>query len=288
MKNEIQSLFTNNGVGVGLRPAHYSDFLNQIPQSVSWVEVISDNFLQWKHHKDSHIQSRSVSFLEKIRKEVPVYLHGVSLNIGSADPIDLDYLNRLKKLIEQINPAIVSDHLCWNGVDGQNLHDLMPLPYNRIMLNHVADKIDQVQNFLKRRIVIENPSSYFEFKKSDMTEADFVSELVVQADCGLLLDINNVYVSSVNHSFNALDYFKKIPQNRIAQIHLAGHSVKNGYLIDTHDAPVCSEVWDLYRDVNSRFGKISTMLERDDDIPEWSELEKEILMIRKIQNEKSQ
>lgn len=286
MKNETQSLFTNNGVGVGLRPAHYSDFLNQIPQSVSWVEVISDNFLEWKHHKDHNLQSRSVGFLEKIRREVPVYLHGVSLNIGSADPVDLDYLNRLKKLIEQINPAIVSDHLCWNGVDGRNLHDLMPVPYNRVMLDHVANKIDQVQNFLKRRIVIENPSSYFEFKYSDMNESDFMSELVTQADCGLLLDVNNVYVSSVNHGFKAKDYFEKIPQNRVAQIHLAGHSVRDGYLIDTHDAPVCPEVWDLYRYVTARFGKISTMLERDDDIPEWSELEKEVLMIGKIQNEK--
>lgn len=287
MKNETQSLFTNNGVGVGLRPTHYSDFLNQIPQSISWVEVISDNFLQWKHHKDHDLQSRSVSFLEKIRKEVPVYLHGVSLNIGSADPVDLDYLERLKNLIEKINPAIVSDHLCWNGVDGENLHDLMPIPYNQVMLNHVADKIDQVQNILKRRIVIENPSSYFEFKNSDMTESDFMSELVTKADCGLLLDVNNVYVSSINHGFKAMDYFEKIPSHRIAQIHLAGHSVKDGYLIDTHDAPVCPEVWDLYRHVTARFGPISTMLERDDHIPEWSELEKEILMIGKIQNEKS-
>lgn len=286
-EKETQTLFANNGVGVGLRPAHYSDFLNQIPQSISWIEVISDNFLQWKYHRNHNLQNQAIRFLEQIRKDVPVYLHGVSLNIGSADPVDLDYLERLNFLIEQIEPAVVSDHLCWNGVDGKNLHDLMPIPYNEVTLNHIADKIDQVQNHLKRRIVIENPSSYFEFKKSDMSESDFISKLVTQADCGLLLDVNNVYVSSVNHGFKPKDYFESIPKNRIAQIHLAGHSVKNGYLIDTHDAPVCQEVWDLYRWVTAKFGLISTMIERDDHIPDWNELEKEVLMIGKIQNEKS-
>lgn len=270
------------GIGVGLRPTHYSQFLNEIPKSVSWVEVISENFMPWSDGKFR----KSFVTLDHIRQQIPVALHGVSLNIGSNDNIDMDYLKRLKLLIDQIQPMIVSDHLSWTGVNGLNMHDLLPIPYTKEALQKISDKVDLVQNFLGRKILLENPSSYLEFENSELSEWDFISELLKKADCDLLLDINNVYVSSVNHNFDPKVYLSNIPQNRLGQVHLAGHSNMDGYLIDTHDTPICEEVWDLYKWSTNHFGLINTMVERDGNIPEWTELEKEILKIGEIRNEK--
>ena len=269
------------GVGVGLRPAHFSRFIEQKPSTVSWVEVISENYMSWKNQPPGAALQR----LRKVRSELPVVLHGVSLSIGSVDEVNLDYLKRLKELMDHIQPAWISDHLCWTGVKGQNLHDLLPLPYTQETLLLVSQKIDQVQNYLGRKILIENPSSYLAFQQSEMSEDSFLNELVKKADCGLLLDVNNVYVSAVNHGFDAQKYLMNIPIDRVGQIHLAGHSDMDGYLIDTHDMPICEEVWRLYQFAIQRFGAISTMVERDDNIPEWEELEKEIVKIGDLRDE---
>lgn len=269
------------GAGVGLRPAHHSRFLEQKPTSVSWIEVISENYMPW----GSQGFGRAFQTLKKLRNDLPVALHGVSLNLGSTDKLDMDYLNRLKELVDAIDPVVISDHLSWTGIDGKNLHDLLPIPYTTETLKLISERIDKVQNFFGRRILVENPSSYLEFSNSEMSESEFLVELLSKADCGLLLDVNNIYVSSVNHGFNAVDYFKNIPAERIGQIHLAGHSKMDGYLIDTHDEPVCEEVWNLYRQVVTKFGFRSTMIERDGNIPEWNDLEREILKIGEIENE---
>lgn len=277
----MNPLFKDLGVGVGLRPAHRSQFLEQKPASVSWVEVISENYMPWSGQDFG----KSFQALQRIRENLPVALHGVSLNIGSADKLDLDYLKRLRKLIDAIDPFLVSDHLAWTGVGGENLHDLLPVPYTEEALELISGKILQVQEFLGRRILIENPSSYLEFRGSEMSEPEFVGRLIEESDCGLLLDVNNVYVSSVNHGFDPIAYLEQIPPERIGQIHLAGHSRVNGYLIDTHDAPVCDEVWSLFRWCVEKFGGRSTMIERDGNIPEWPELESEILQIGEIRDE---
>ncbi len=268
------------GAGVGLRPAHYSRFLEQPPKSISWIEVISENFMPWKNIG----LGRSFQKIEKFRKDFPVSLHGVSLNIGSSDPVDLDYLKRLKILIDSIDPFVISDHLSWTGVEGFNVHDLLPLPYTQESLKLISEKIDQVQNYLGRQILIENPSSYFEFKKSEMSENEFIIELLNKSDCGLLLDINNVYVSSVNHQFNPHKYLSSLPTERIGQIHLAGHSIADDHLIDTHDTAVCDDVWALYKFSIEQFGIKNSMIERDGNIPEWDELEIEIYKMKEIQN----
>ncbi|MGZ3769008.1 MAG: MNIO family bufferin maturase [Bdellovibrio sp.] len=281
----MKSFFKDFGTGVGLRPSHYSEFLKKTPDSVSWLEVISENFMPWQNG-NSETEVRAFQNLEKVRTNLPVFLHGVSMNLGSCDDLDFDYLKKLKDLVQKIDPAIVSDHLCWTGVKGFNVHDLLPVPYTFEALQLMVEKIDRVQNFLGRRILIENPSSYLEFTQSEMSEWDFLKTLTEKADCGLLLDINNIYVSSVNHNFDPLEYLRTLPQERIGQIHLAGHStMKGGYLIDTHDHPVCDEVWDLYRWSVNNFGTFSTMIERDDNIPEWQELEKEVLTIQRIRDE---
>lgn len=274
-------LFKDLGVGVGLRPAHRPLFLKNPPSSVSWVEVTTENYMSWEQEG----LGKSFQSLLKIRQDFPVVLHGVSLNLGSIDPVNKFYLTRFRQLIEQIDPTLISDHLAWTGINGENLHDLLPLPYTQEALTHISSKIDQVQNYLGRRILIENPSSYLEFANSEMSEVDFLLEVLNKTDCGLLLDINNVYVSSVNHGFNPKDYLRKIPGHRIGQIHLAGHSNLRGYLIDTHDAPVCPEVWELFRYSVELFGSKSTMIERDGHIPEWNEMESELLKIGTIQNE---
>jgi len=276
--------FKDLGVGVGLRPAHYEHFLSRKPDSVSWVEVISENFMGW----EKRAPGRALQTLEKIRKNVPVVLHGVSLNIGSTDPLNPAYLSRLSELAHRIEPAWISDHLCWTGVSGQNLHDLLPLPYTPEVLSLVRNKLLSAQEILGRRLLIENPSSYLQFEHSEMTEWDFLAELSKTADCGILLDINNVYVSSVNHGFDPLEYLKAIPKERVGQIHLAGHTNKGHYLIDTHDAPICEEVWKLYTWAVDHFGSVSSMVERDDNIPEWSELEMELKRISQIRVEREE
>lgn len=278
----MSSGFKDLGVGVGLRPAHYSEFKEKIPKSVSWVEVISENFMAWENQNLNEAHHK----LLKIRQEIPVLLHGVSLSVGSADGLNQSYLKRWKELIDIIQPTQVSDHLCWTGVDGENLHDLLPIPYTQEVLVHIAEKIDSVQNFLGRRILIENVSSYFEFQNSEMEEWTFLRELTKKSGCGILLDINNVYVSSVNHGFDAKTYLNQIPTEHVGQIHLAGHSQVESHLIDTHDQPVDKKVWDLYRWFTKKHGRFSTMIERDANIPEWHELEQELLQIGEIRNEK--
>lgn len=276
--------FKNLGIGVGLRATHYQHFLEHKPKSVSWVEVISENFMDWKNQKTGQ---RPLQTLQKVRQDYPVVLHGVSLSVGSCDPLDKQYILALKDLIHKIAPAWVSDHLCWTGVLGENLHDLLPIPYTEEALHLVTHKLKQVQDYLNRHILIENPSSYLQFENEDFTEWSFLAEVARAADCGILLDVNNIYVSSINHKFDPLVYLKSLPKERVKQIHLAGHTNLGTHLIDTHDAPVCNEVWDLYRWACGYFDGVSVMLERDDKIPAWEELELEIKKMAAIQKEEN-
>lgn len=279
----MSELYSDLGVGVGLRPTHYSEFLSNRPSTVSWFEVISENFIAWQNGD----LDRSHRLLLDLRRDYKLMLHGVSMNLGSVDPVNMDYLRRLKELIDLVEPHIVSDHLCWTGVEGRNLHDLLPMPYTQESLQLMSEKIRRVQDVLGRRILLENPSSYLEFKMTEMSEWEFLTELSQRADCGLLLDINNIYVSSVNHGFDPLDYLQAIPFERVGQIHLAGHSVMDGYLIDTHDEPICPEVWSLFDWYTKNRGLMSTMVERDDNIPEWLELEKELSQVEQVRRHHS-
>jgi hypothetical protein len=246
------------GFGLGLRPEHYREFLEGRPR-VDWLEVLSENYLV--------PGGRPLHHLDRIRRDVPMVMHGVSLSIGSADPLDLGYLRELKALAARIEPGWISDHLCWTGVDHRNLHDLLPLPYTEASLRHLADRVAQVQEVLGRRLVLENVSSYLSFAADEMSEAEFIVELCRRSDCALLLDVNNVYVSSVNHGFDARAFIDAMPAERVVQIHLAGHQDHGTHLIDTHDAPVCEAVWHLYEHTLRRLGAVPTMIERDDHIP---------------------
>jgi hypothetical protein len=255
------------GVGVGLRPIHYPDLLaagGPAELGVDWLEAISENYM---------IRGgRPLRVLETLRERFPLVLHGVSLNVGSADPLDRAYLDRLRALARRYEPAWLSDHLCWTGVDGRNLHDLLPLPYTQEALEHVADRVRRVQDFLGRRIALENVSSYLAYAEDAMPEWEFLAEIAERADCGILLDVNNVFVSAHNHGFDADAYLRAIPAERVFQIHLAGHSEEGPLLIDTHDHPVRDEVWALYESVLRRVGPVSTLIEWDDRIPPLTEL----------------
>ncbi len=251
------------GHGIGLRPKHYGRMLEEKPP-VDWVEAISENFMA--------PGGRPVAVLEKVRRDVPVVLHGVSLSIGSVDPLSSRYLANLKALVERVDPAWVSDHLCWGSHGGRYVHDLLPLPYTDEALEHVVARVGIVQDVLHRQILLENVSSYVAFRDSTMTEWEFVSEVARRADCGILLDVNNIYVSARNHGFDPLDYLDGVPGDRVGQIHLAGHSDKGKYLLDTHDHPVPDPVWNLYREAIRRFGRVSTLVEWDDNVPELEEL----------------
>lgn len=277
----MSTLFDDLGVGVGLRSPHYHEILKNKPKTISWIEVISENFMAWQNQETNEAHQ----ILLDIRNDYPVFLHGVSLSIGSADDLNLDYLKRLKQLTQIIEPKMISDHLCWTGIDGKNLHDLLPIPYTKEALNLISNKIDAVQNYLGRRILIENVSSYIEYKMNEMTEWEFLSEICRKNDCGLLLDINNVYVSSVNHDFDPKVYLQNIPHDKVAQIHMAGHSIEGDHLIDTHDQPVCEDVWNLFCWFTEKYGTFSSMIERDANIPEWGELESELIKIGTIRNE---
>lgn len=259
------------GVGLGLRPVHYDHVLSRRP-AVSWFEVISENYMGLRGGSSG---GRPLEVLEKVRCDYPVMLHGVSLSIGSADALNQDYLKRLKRLIRIVEPAIISDHLCWTGVGGRNLHDLLPLPYTETVVNHVAARLRKVQEFLGRRILVENVSSYLTYRHSEMTEWEFLAEIASRADCGILLDVNNIHVSAVNHGFSALDYINAIPKKRVGQMHLAGYSDEGGFLIDTHDHPVSDPVWDLYAAAIKRFGRVPTLIEWDDKIPSFERLQQE-------------
>jgi uncharacterized protein (UPF0276 family) len=269
---------SKNGIGLGLRVCHYDEFFRErrlSPESstsLGWVEVISENYMAWT----SHWPQRPVETLEKVRQLTDVALHGVALSIGSSDEPDLAYLKSLKNLASRIEPIVISDHLCWTSVDGEQLHDLLPLPRTKESLSHVVDKISRVQDYLGRQILIENVSSYLEFSVNTMTEVDFITQIVQQSGCGLLLDVNNVYVNAVNHGTSASSFLDSLPAGCVGQIHLAGHSKREGYLIDTHDAPVCDEVWDLYEQSLQKFGPVNAMIEWDAQIPTWSRLLKEV------------
>lgn len=246
------------GFGLGLRPDHYRDFLAG-PQPVDWLEIISENYMV--------PGGKPLAMLDAIRAGYPLVMHGVSLSIGSDEPLDTAYLAELKALERRVEPLWISDHLCWTGINAHNTHDLLPLPYDAPALDCVVGNIGRVQDFLGRRILIENPSSYVTFRSSDRSEWEFLAEMATRADCLLLLDVNNIYVSARNHGFDPLDYLAGLPADRIQQIHLAGHSDMGDYVIDTHDADVCDAVWDLYAKAIGMFGPVATMIERDDDIP---------------------
>ena len=273
----MSSKLPHLGFGLGLRTEHYNAILQSKPAEslkVDWFEALSENYMI--------PGGKPLYFLDEIRENYPVVLHGVSLSIGSTTPFDGDYLRDLKKLADRIQPAWISDHLCWTGVHGQNMHDLLPLPYTEETAKHVAERVKIVQDYLGRQILLENVSSYASYVDSSMTEWEFISEIAEAADCLLLLDVNNIYVSSFNHQFDAKAFIDGVPAKRVQQIHLAGHHNYGDYIIDTHDAPVIDPVWDLYEYAISKFGAISTMIERDDNIPPLDALVRELDIARKI------
>jgi hypothetical protein len=261
------------GFGLGLRTQHYAYILENHPQ-IDWFEAITEDYLV-EGGKPLH-------YLNRIRELYPLVMHGVSLSIGSCDPINTQYLKKVKALADKIQPVWISDHLCWTGVDGLNTHDLLPLPYTEEALKHVVLRVKQVQDFLGRPILLENVSSYIEYRDSSISEWEFLTAIAEQADCFILLDINNIYVSAVNHHFNPLNYLNGIPLHRVRQFHLAGHKNCGDYIIDTHDAPVIDNVWSLYAQAVKRFGRVATMIERDDEIPEFPVLFEELQQAKKI------
>ncbi|WP_296673720.1 DUF692 domain-containing protein [Sulfuricaulis sp.] len=261
------------GFGLGLRPTHYETVLNESP-AVDWFEIISENYLI--------PGGKPLHYLDRIRERYPMVMHGVSLSIGSQDALDREYLKQLRALADRVEPEWISDHLCWTGAHGLNAHDLLPLPYTEEALKHVATRVSEVQDFLGRRILLENVSSYVSYPESEMSEWEFLREIATRADCLILLDINNIYVSSVNHEFDPHDYLQAIPVERVWQFHLAGHRNHGDYIIDTHDEPVIDPVWDLYAQAVRRFGRVSTMIERDDNIPPLPELLAELDRARQI------
>jgi uncharacterized protein len=280
----------NLGIGVGLRSTHYSTILNERPK-INWLEAISENYFDLD---PGALQSTPpLKNLLEIRDHYPVALHGVSMSIGSSDEINPTYLRKLKDLINAIDPLWVSDHLCWTGIDGENLHDLLPLPYTEETIRHVAEKILYVQDTLKRPLVIENVSAYLSYTHSEMSEWEFIKEIIRRCDSEILLDVNNVYVSSKNQNFNPIEFIKTLPKARIREIHLAGHSSLDSLLVDTHDGPVCDEVWDLYKQTISIIGPRPTLIEWDDKIPEFSVLFEEakkaevIMLEQKLKQEKN-
>ena len=264
---------TLSGFGLGLRPSHYEAILSE-PQPIDWLEVITENYLV--------PGGKPLDYLDRIRERYPLVMHGVSLSIGSTDPIDTQYLKDVRALAGRVEPHWISDHLCWTGIEGKNLHDLMPLPYTEEALASVVGRVGQVQDSLGRRILLENVSSYLTFKHSELSEWEFLAEVAQRADCDILLDINNIYVSSINHGFDAMEYLRAMPKSRVRQFHLAGHSDMGGHLIDTHDHPVIQPVWDLYAQALHLFGEVPTMIERDDNIPELPELLTELDRARNI------
>ncbi len=264
--------FPNLGLGVGLRTPHFGYLLAERP-AVDWFEIISENYL------DSRGRPRYV--LEQLADRYPIVMHGVSLSIGGTDPLDFEYLRKLQGLAGAVNARWVSDHLCWTGTAGRNTHDLLPLPLNEATLRHTAERVRVVQDFLERPLVVENPSSYVTFRSSTLTEWEFLARLCELADCRLLLDVNNVYVSSVNHDFDPLEYVRSVPHERIVQIHLAGHTACGTHLVDTHDGPVVDPVWRLYREAHRLTGGVATLLEWDARIPPFPAVQAELQKARR-------
>lgn len=261
------------GFGLGLRPPHYHAIIDTRP-AVDWFEILSENYLV--------PGGKPLHFLERIRADYPMVMHGVSLSIGSTDDLDVAYLRELKALAERVEPVWISDHLCWTGVHGGNTHDLLPLPYTEETARHVAARVTAAQEFLGRRILLENVSSYASYVDSSLSEWEFITLVSDMADCLLLLDVNNIYVSAFNHGFDARAFIDGVPAHRVQQIHLAGHHNHGDYIIDTHDAPIIDPVWDLYDYALARLGPVSTMIERDDHIPELPELVAELGIARRL------
>jgi uncharacterized protein (UPF0276 family) len=259
--------------GLGLRPEHYEEIVAS-PGKVSWFEALSENYMVKG--------GMPLYWLDRIRRDYPMALHGVSLSIGTTDPIDTVYLDELKALADRVQPMWVSDHLCFTGLGGLNMHDLLPLPYTEEALDHVAERIKRVQDHLGRRLVLENVSSYVTYAASELTEWDFIAQLCQRADCDILLDVNNVYVSAFNHEFDAMAFLRAMPRARVRQFHLAGHTHKGSHIIDTHDHPIVPDVWDLYAEAVKLFPGVPTMIERDADIPPYAELLAELDQARGI------
>lgn len=261
------------GYGLGLRPTYYQTILDTQPY-VDWFEIISENYMLEG--------GKPLYFLDKIRANYPIAMHGVSLSLGSTDPLDLDYIKRLKTLAARVEPMWISDHLCWTSHGGHHLHDLLPLPYTEESINHVVARIQAVQEYLGQRILLENVSSYITYLHSTMPEWEFYNTIAQRADCLLLLDINNIYVSSVNHQTDPMDYINAVSPERVYQFHLAGHTNNGDHIIDTHDHPVIEGVWTLYEKALQRFGAVSTMIERDDRFPPFEELLQELAQARQL------
>ncbi|MBI1321023.1 MAG: DUF692 family protein [Candidatus Hydrogenedens sp.] len=266
----------NLGLGLGLRSVHFPYIIEHWP-AVDWFEIISENFM------DSQGRPRRV--LDQIAERYPVVMHGVSLSIGSSDPLDWEYLRKLKALADAVRPRWVSDHICWTGVAARNTHDLLPIPFTEETLRHVVERIRVVQDYLERPLVLENPSSYVEFRVSCMSESEFIARLAEEAECGLLLDVNNVYVSSFNHDRSPEDFIRGLPHERIVQFHLAGHTNYETHIIDTHNDHVIDPVWALYRLAHRLTGGVSTLLEWDADIPPFPVLHAEVLKARQHMSE---
>jgi uncharacterized protein (UPF0276 family) len=256
------------GIGLGLRTVHYGHLLEHWPR-VDWFEIISENYMQ--------TAGRPLYFLDQIAERYPIVMHGVSLSIGSSDELDMAYLAELKKLRDRTGALWVSDHLCWTGVAGRNTHDLLPMPYTEEALHHTASRVRRVQEFLESPILLENPSSYVEFAGSTMTEWSFLRALAEEADCGLLLDVNNVYVSGYNHGFDPATYLDAMPFDRVVQMHVAGHTNNGTHIVDTHIGPVIDPVWDLAREAYRRCPAVSLLLEWDAEIPPFEDVHKEAL-----------
>lgn len=264
------------GYGLGLRSVHYDYILKNWP-AVDWFEAITENFLE--------PGGRPRAILRKLREEYPIVLHGLSFNIGSNEPIDFEYLTKLKTLRDEIQPEWISDHLCWTGIDGFTSHDLLPISYTQENLVRCATKILKIQDFLQANVVIENPTTYLQFRSSEMPEWEFINRLVEKTECNVLLDINNVFVSAFNLGFDSAEYINSLNPRAIKQFHLAGHTDNKTHLVDTHDHPVRDEVWGLYRHACQLFGPVPTLLERDDNIPDFSELLQELQLARELQNQ---
>ena len=265
------------GHGIGLRTAHFAELLAAGPSRVGFFEVISENFFE--------PGGRPWAVLDRVRRDLPVVLHGVSMGVGNASPVSREYLRRLRVLIDRVEPVWVSDHLCWGAYGGHHVHDLLPLPYTEEAVKHVAAQLIEVQELLGRRILLENVSSYVSYRASELSEAEFVCAVAEQADCGLLIDINNVYVSSHNHGFSAEAYLDQIPIERVGQFHLAGHTDYGDYLLDSHIGPIGAPVWALYRRAVERFGPVPTLVEWDEAIPSFSEVCDEAERAKRIEAE---
>lgn len=268
---------TLQGFGLGLRPQHFPDIVGGDAGAcagVDWFEIISENFIA--------TGGPPLRNMMAVRERFPMVMHGVSMSIGSVDPLDREYLAGLKALADLVEPELISDHLCWTGAHGVNMHDLLPLPMTEETVEHVAGRVCEVQDFLGRRFMLENASTYVRFADDEMTEWEFLSEICRRADCDILLDVNNIFVSAFNHGFEAADYLAGVPAERVKQIHLAGHENNGDHIVDTHNEPVPAAVLDLYADAVRTLGPVPTMIERDDNIPPFAELVEELRGVRRI------